>query len=257
MALVPVNGVTLYVEEHGTGAPILGIHGTGSSALLWASAVPGLAQRGRVILYDRRGCGRSERPSPYETNVREHTQDAVALLTALDASPAVVIGRSYGGEVAVDLALHRPEVVRALVLLEPSMPMLAPELWEWLEHLRARTPAGTDPATVATELIEAAFGVGAWPLLPESMRQVFVENGEAISAEIHGGWTQPTAAELAALEVPSLLLGGEESPLAFRSADDALAAMLPGVRRELLAGDHLVDPASPMVLEFLEEVLGS
>ena len=61
-----VRGIRLYYEEHGDGTPILLIHGTSSSALVWGSAVATLARLGRVIIYDRRGCSRSERPQPYE-----------------------------------------------------------------------------------------------------------------------------------------------------------------------------------------------
>ena len=49
MATRRVNGVALYYEEHGGGQPILGIHGTGSSALLWQGAIPELSRRGRLI----------------------------------------------------------------------------------------------------------------------------------------------------------------------------------------------------------------
>jgi pimeloyl-ACP methyl ester carboxylesterase len=60
---VLVNGVTLYYEERGVGAPILGIHGGGSSAAFWVEAAAELGKRGRAIVYDRRGSFRSERPS--------------------------------------------------------------------------------------------------------------------------------------------------------------------------------------------------
>ncbi|MFC7497226.1 MULTISPECIES: alpha/beta fold hydrolase, partial [unclassified Nocardioides] len=212
MGAVLVNGVVLHVEAHGTGVPILGIHGTGSSASLWARAVPELAARGRVILYDRRGCGRSERRATGSSGVRSHADDAAALVDALDASPAVVIGRSYGGEVAVDLALRYPALVRCLVLLEPSMPMLSPESRDWLERLRRRLPPGTAPADAAARLIEAAFGEGTWEQLPDEMRTLFVDNGDAILTEVHGAWTQPSAPELAQLDVPTLLLSGDDSP---------------------------------------------
>jgi esterase len=93
-----VNSIRLYYEEHGSGAPILCIHGGGSSALMWADAVEELARLGRVIAYDRRGCTRSERPEPYErTSVAEQAYDAAGLLDAVAATPAVVIGRSHGG----------------------------------------------------------------------------------------------------------------------------------------------------------------
>jgi esterase len=121
MPMQSVNGVRLHYEEHGSGGPILCIHGAGSSAIAWADAAKELARLGRVITYDRRGCARSERPVPYErTSIAEQTDDAATLLDALAATPAVVIGRSYGGTVAVDLAIRYPKLVRALVLLEPD-----------------------------------------------------------------------------------------------------------------------------------------
>src|SRR5437667_1786656 len=70
MAELNANGVRLYYEEHGRGDPILCIHGTSSSAMVWRpAAIDELSEQGRVILYDRRGCTRSERPDPYETSV--------------------------------------------------------------------------------------------------------------------------------------------------------------------------------------------
>ena len=97
---IRVNGVSLYYEEHGAGEPILCIHGTGSSAAFWRDAAAELATHGRAIVYDRRGCSRSERPEPFVTNVRQQADDAAALIDALGAAPAIVIGRSYGGEIA-------------------------------------------------------------------------------------------------------------------------------------------------------------
>lgn len=101
MPQVRVDGVLLYYEERGSGTPILGIHGAGSSAVFWEDAAERLSELGRVIVYDRRGSNRSERPDPYETtSVREHSGDALGLLQTLDAQPAVLVGRSYGGTVA-------------------------------------------------------------------------------------------------------------------------------------------------------------
>jgi pimeloyl-ACP methyl ester carboxylesterase len=137
-----VNGVRLYYEEHGGGVPMLLVHGTSSSAIVWDSSVDALAALGRVIVYDRRGCTRSERPEPYErTTVSQHADDAASLLVALDASPAVVVGRSYGGEIALDVALRYPDLVRALVLLEPALFALSPEARRWEQALRERVKA--------------------------------------------------------------------------------------------------------------------
>src|SRR5207244_11734419 len=99
MPEVPVNGVRLYYEEHGQGDPILCIHGTSSSAMVWRPpAINELATLGRVICYDRRGCTRSERPAPYETSVAQHAEDAMGPPPAPDAVRAAGIGRGSGGE---------------------------------------------------------------------------------------------------------------------------------------------------------------
>jgi esterase len=132
-----VNGIRLYYEERGEGAPIACVHGGGSSAVMGDDAVDELARLGRVISYDRRGCARSERPDPYErTTVAEQADDAATLLAALEAAPAVIIGRSYGGAVAIDLALRHPGHVRALVLLEGDALGLSPAGLEWTKGLR-------------------------------------------------------------------------------------------------------------------------
>jgi esterase len=165
MAELQVNGVRLYYEEHGQGPPILCIHGTGSSALLWRAAVPELASLGRVIVYDRRGCTRSQRPDPYDnTSVGEHADDAAALLDALGATPAAVVGRSYGGEVAIDLALRYPERVRGLVLLEAAILTLSAEAAAWDESLRQQllAAAANDMTTVGETLIRVVLGDAAW-----------------------------------------------------------------------------------------------
>jgi pimeloyl-ACP methyl ester carboxylesterase len=60
MAEQAINGIRLYYDERGEGAPIVCIHGAGGTALAWADAVDKLARVGRVIAYDRRGCARSD-----------------------------------------------------------------------------------------------------------------------------------------------------------------------------------------------------
>jgi pimeloyl-ACP methyl ester carboxylesterase len=89
--------------------------------MVWGAAVDDLARLGRVVVYDRRGCTRSERPEPYlVTSVPEHAKDAAMLLEALNAAPAVVIGRSYGGEIAIDLAQRYPTASARLCSWSPQ-----------------------------------------------------------------------------------------------------------------------------------------
>jgi esterase len=256
-----INGVRLYYEEHGSGEPILCIHGAGSSALVWSEAVARLAQLGRVIAYDRRGCARSERPQPYErTSVTEHADDAAALLEALSAIPAVVVGRSYGATTAVDLALRYPERVRALALLEGDAPRdLAPAatafgdaLSEKLREKAAREGVDAVPAALISEVA----GEEAWQEFPEKLRRVLAGNGPAILAELQGEWwLQADAAALAGVEQPALLVAASDSPPELRQATEALAKALPNARTSVVGGGHLIDPSGPEVLAFVEEVL--
>lgn len=181
-----VDGVRLHHEIHGEGCPILCIHGGGSSSLLWEEAVATLAARGRVIAYDRRGCGRSERPDPYDrTSAAEHADDAAALVRMLDASPAVVIGRSFGGWVALELALRHPGVVRALALLEPDAPGLAPAMDVWIAAFADRmreVAARRGSDAVGEALIDEVAGPGVWSGLPDEVRHVLTGNGPALLA---------------------------------------------------------------------------
>jgi esterase len=259
MPEVLVNDVRLYYEEHGEGDPILCIHGTASSAMVWRPAsIDQLAALGRVICYDRRGCTRSERPAPYETSVPQHAEDAMGLLQALNAVPAMVIGRSYGGETALELALRYPGSVRALVLLEAALLTLDEEAMVWAEELRAAVEeaAARDVSSVAEVFLRRVLGDEQWESFPESVRQMFVENSPAILAEFRGPWLEATAADLARIGVPTLLVAGEASPPAFRRVTERMAAAIPNSRTVLVGGGHFIDPGEPDVLKFVGEFLG-
>jgi esterase len=261
MAQCTVNGVQLHYDELGAGDPILCIHGAGSSTQLWADAVEQLARLGRVIAYDRRGCGRSERPEPYErTSVSEHADDAAALLDALDAGPAVVIGRSYGGTVAVDMATRYPGKVRACASLEGDAPReLAAATAAWIDAIGERVREEADQGrldAVGEVLVDEVFGEGVWPQLPELMRRILTENGPAILAELGGEWWLEADPEsLAAIDQPVLLVTATDSRPELRQPSEALAGVLRNARLVVVDGGHLIDPAAPEVLAFVREML--
>jgi esterase len=257
MSELRVNGVSLYYEEHGAGEPIVCIHGTGSSSVLWSDAALRLAAHGRTIVYDRRGFSRSERPEPLLLDVHRHADDAAALLDALDAAPAIVIGRSHGGEVAVDLALRYPDRVRALALLEGGALSLSPAFRRWLAgfHETLFAAAAADPDAVGDALLRSVLGETAWRELPQAVRQVFNDNGPAIVAEERGGMLDVTAEQLGAIVQPTVLVAGRDSPPAFAEATELMAAALPSAEVEWVGGGHLVDPAHPAVLAFVDDVL--
>ncbi|MGZ5336313.1 MAG: alpha/beta fold hydrolase [Solirubrobacterales bacterium] len=241
-------------------APRACIHGGGSTALMWEDAVEELARLGRVIAYDRRGCTRSERPEPYErTSVAEQADDAAALLEALEAAPAVIIARSYGGAVAIDLALRYPDRVRALALLEGDALGLSRSGLEWTKAIRDRLRAvaaeqGIDAVYEAQ--VGEVFGEDAWDSFPDEVQEILTRNGPALLAELaYVDEEHPDAAALATIDKPALVVAAADSPQAQRDMSDAMAAALPNARPALVAGGHLIDPAAPEILAFVEELV--
>jgi esterase len=259
MSVVHVNGVELYYEERGAGEPIVCIHGTSSSAAVWGDAVDELAKHGRTISYDRRGCFRSERPEPYVTDVHQHADDAAALIEALDAAPAIVIGRSYGGETAIDLALRYPERVRALALLEAAVLSMSEEAARWGSALGKTVFAAAeeDMSTVAETFLRAVAGDEAWEAFPEPAKQMFTANGPAIVAELRGGPLDVDKDLLGSIGQPTLIVGGKDSPPAFAEVTNAMADAMPSAKVEWVEGGHLINPAHPAVLRFVDDVLAA
>jgi pimeloyl-ACP methyl ester carboxylesterase len=166
-----------------------------------------------------------------------------------------VIGRSYGGTIAVDLALRYPELVRALVLLEADAPSLSLEAARWLDDLTERVYA--DGGSAMETVLRAVAGETAWEELPDEARGIFSANGPAVVAELRGGFPEFAAGQLATIDQPTLLVVAEGSlQPGYPEIAAAMAAAMPSARVETVEGGHLIAPAHPVVLGFVDEVLG-
>ena len=167
-----------------------------------------------------------------------------------------MIGRSQGGEVAVDLALRYPDRVRALALLEGGGMSLSPEFAQWLVgfHEKIFAAAATDVDTVGEALLRGVLGDAAWDEVPDSVKQVFAANGPAIVAEERGGELDRSAAELGSISQPTLIVGAKDSIPAFAEVTRLTAEAMPAARVEWVDGGHLINPAHPVVLAFVDEV---
>ncbi|MFD5461277.1 alpha/beta fold hydrolase [Kitasatospora sp. NPDC127059] len=103
-----------------TAAPIVLVAGNGTSSLTWAPLLPELAELGRVVAYDRAGLGASDPDRAPVLTLAAQVGDLAALVRRLDAGPAVLVGHSWGGQLAQLLARRRPELVAGLVLVDPA-----------------------------------------------------------------------------------------------------------------------------------------
>src|SRR5689334_3817040 len=133
--------IQLYYEDHGSGAPVVLLHGWPLDSRSWEPQLHALLQAGqRVIVYDRRGFGRSSRPAEgYDFDTLAGDLDRV--LTHLDLTDATVVGFSLGtGELARYIGKYGSDRLRACVFIESLAPSFAKS---------ADNPTGVDEAGVA------------------------------------------------------------------------------------------------------------
>jgi pimeloyl-ACP methyl ester carboxylesterase len=137
MERADVDGVTLEYEVAGAGEPVVFIHGTFiADPFRPLLAEPSLADRYRLIAYHRRGYAGSSRASG-PVSVARQAADCRALIRHLGVESAHVVGHSFGGCIALQLALDAPDVVHSLALLEPAL-MLGASAQPYREALWAR-----------------------------------------------------------------------------------------------------------------------
>lgn len=224
-------GVRLHYDERGEGAAVLVVHAMGSGAAEWAPQLDELAAGGaRAIVYDRRGYGASDAPEPYvATTVREQAQDADALLQALRAAPALLVGDGFGALVVLELLVRRPELARGAVLVDPPLGAFVPAatkaLAEERELLEEALREGGPVAAVQAWLGEhGRKGVGAASRAQDNHVGFFADYAGQAS------WS-PSRRELRAIGVPVALVTGPQTPAHVVAAADAVAALVPRARR--------------------------
>jgi len=116
MPTAMVNGINMYYEVHGQGEPFVLIMGSFGSLEAWALQVLAFQKYYKVIVFDNRGIGKTEKsPDPY--TIATMAGDTVGLLDYLDIDRAHVLGMSLGGPVAQDVAIEHPDRVNKLILV--------------------------------------------------------------------------------------------------------------------------------------------
>jgi len=251
MGYIEARGCNFYYEENGEGLPILLIPPAGSTASRWGALVGDLAGAGRVIAYDRRGYTRSG--GEVVRSAAAHTRDAAAILEALEARPAVVVGTSAGATIALDLAVRRPDLVRAVVVHEAA--------WRALRHpdasglgalarmqwLAWRGRYGDAAETLLRWVYSYRDGGSTWDAFPEAWRQTARDNGKAVVADLKssmGGY--PSAHDLATITAPVVCTYGSRSRSYMRSITRALAQAIPAATvREIDGTAHAVPFDAP------------
>ena len=210
------NETRIYLEEHGSGEPLLLIAGLGSTLLSWRHLLPALSEKYRVIVFDNRGAGRSSDING-SVSLQEMAADAVAVMDAAETTTAHVMGTSMGGMIAQELVLNYPGRVRSLILAVTTC--------GGREAVLADMEVLTTLQLVGDMSAEAAFWAMA-PFIydPSTPRSVLEDDlvvrlstklkTENYAAQLQAirEW-QGTASRLGQIDVPALILYGENDRL--------------------------------------------
>ena len=235
------------------------MQGLGYGRWGWQPIVAPLASRYRVLVFDNRGIGDSDKPpGPY--TAAEMAGDALAVLDAAGVARAHVLGASLGGAVAQELALRHAERLDKLVLVATmsGMTNMHPIPAQTMQ-LMAEAPT-LEPAVALRRFVENALEPEPEPELVDEIVELRTANppdpaGWAAQAGIWGSFD--VWDELSSIDVPTLVVQGEGDVVVDPRNAPLLAERIPGARLQLVAGGHLFfwnRPAefAEVVTEFLQ-----
>ena len=270
MSLLTVDGARYEVRAGGSGPAVLLLHGFAGRGADWGPFLPGLRRRSRAIVVDLLGHGHSDAPrDPARHALERQAADLATILRRLDATPAVVVGYSFGARVALQLAVDHPQAVRALVLESPSAGIAD------ADERRRRRAADDDLAGRIERDGIAAFVDTWWETTPvfaserrlapatrARFRAGRLRNRPAgLAGSLRGagqGAMTPLHPRLGSIAAPTLVVAGELDPIGVERAR-AVAARIPRARLVVLVGaGHGAHRESPtafrrLVTQFLQE----
>lgn len=229
------SGVTLPYVEQGDpdGMPLVLLHGMSDSWRSFECILPYLPASLHTIALTQRGHGDADRPED-GYHLQDFAADLAEVVAALDLSPAIIVGHSMGSFVAQRFAIDHPEQTRALVLIGSATSVHSnPEALAYLNSALGDLHGAVDPAFVRE--FQTSPGV------PADLLEIVIEESLKVPARVwretwRGLLTMDTAAELAAVQAPTLIVWGEEDALLPRSEQALLAAGIANSRLLIYPG---------------------
>jgi pimeloyl-ACP methyl ester carboxylesterase len=267
MGMIEANGVRFGYDEAGEGPAVVLLHAGLADRRMWDHQFTALAERHRVIRYDRRGHGDS---AAAEGSVSHH-RDLLAVMDALGVDEAALVGSSMGGAYSLDAALDAPERVSRIALVGAGLSGhewpadMAAEMWatlraavppERLERYQAHTAERIDEADVAAaaEANARYFVVGPHRTPDALDSQVWLAAKEMCELVYRRAWNGPewtedipdTRHHLAEIPAPTLVLIGLADASGLLDLADLFTATIPGARRiDLPDTGHLLPMERP------------
>jgi len=264
MPTVTVSDISIYYESHGEGEPLVLIMGYGGSSGQWFSQIPGLSQEYRVVAFDNRGTGRSDKPDvPYTMQML--AEDVSGLLEALAIDAAHVYGVSMGGMIAQELALRHPDKVLSLILGctshggPNSILADAEALAILFDPERAKVP----PEQKARDLVPFLYTQKFIDNNPDIVEQYIAKTLEYVTPvlgfrrQAQGIMAHDTYDRLPQIKVPTLVIAGTADRLIPVENSRLIASRMPNAELVLLENvghgffTEALEEANKAVLDFL------
>lgn len=235
---VEAAGAKFPFVQAGDGEPVLFVHGAFADYRAWEPLREDVAEEHRFIAYTQRQFGTGDWPEEPGFSRDVHEEDLVALLEAW-GEPMHLVGWSYSGPIVLQAALDRPDLVRRVVIFEPTLETVVEGKPEHAQAL-ADWGAGWGPAAEALQggdsekaiqlSIEYVFGLpeGGFETLPEAARGMFLDNAHTVPKLFGAPPPTPmTCDDLGGVQAPVLILWGTETLPFFEAAAREVAACLP------------------------------
>ena len=242
MTTILANRINLYYEEHGDGQPLVFIHGLGSSTRDWEAQVSEFSKFYRVITFDLRGHGQSDKPvGPY--SIPMMATDLAGLLNALHISSVHLVGISLGGAVAFQFALDHPAMVKTLTIVNsgPSLGGTPEQAKQEIER-RVGIVQQVGMRAMGAALSPALFPKPEHAILRETFIARWAENDPLAYIEATRsmlGWN--VTDQLGTIACPTLILTADQdySPVA---AKEAYVKRMPHAQLLVISDSHHATP---------------
>lgn len=244
------------------------IHGSLCDYRYWTPQMAAFGEHRRAIAPSLRRCWPEQWDGAGDGyTVDRHVDDLIAFIANLDAGAVDLVGHSRGGNVALRLALKAPALVRRLVLAEPGvMPddsfvesanFDRTKAAAWTREAAARIEAG-DVEGGLQQFVDSVSGTAIWKHTVPGFKRMARDNANTLLGQAREVRRDVSRAELAAMRLPTLLVGGALTPSPFPQLLDLLARYLPDTHRVTIPGArHAMNLAAPVafnsaVLDFLD-----
>jgi 3-oxoadipate enol-lactonase len=265
MATIEINGIEIYYEVHGVeGAPwVVNIGGTGGDLRRTFPDRSPLNKHFRVVHFDQRGLGRTDKPE-VDYSMADYADDAAGLIEQVIGGPCHVVGTSFGGMVALNVAVHRPGLIDRLVLLVTSPG--GEHASYALPELAALDPDDAFPIRMRLlddrwnpDAAEPIPGLGViYDVVAEQLREVPPPEVQAgLDRQLAARDGHDVVARLPSIDHDTLVVAGRHDGLAPVANSEVLVDRMTHARLEVFEGGHLVGfqdrDVWPTIIDFLRD----